>query len=176
MKKKSILGFIALAIAMFMGILDSTIINIALPDITDYFHSSLNDTSWISTIYVLALSVFTITAAKLADQFGRKKVMIIGLILFGGSSALCGLSQSLLMLIVFRFFQGLGGAILMPVAVPMGIALFGKKKMGIITSTLGAVTGLAAASGPPLGGVLLHFFNWQVCFLLIYRSRSLQSD
>lgn len=61
-KGKTIVGFIALSIAMFMGILDSTIINIALPDITDYFHSNLSDTSWISTIYVLALSIFTITA------------------------------------------------------------------------------------------------------------------
>ncbi|EST11348.1 MFS transporter [Sporolactobacillus laevolacticus] len=165
-KGKTIVGFIALSIAMFMGILDSTIINIALPDITDYFHANLSDTSWISTIYVLALSIFTITASKLADQFGRKKVMLVGLFLFGASSALCGFSQSLLFLIIVRFIQGLGGAILMPVAIPMGIALFGKKKMGMVSSAMGAVTALAAAGGPLIGGVLLHYFNWQSVFFV----------
>lgn len=75
-KKKQIIGFIALELAMFMGTLDSTIINIALPDIMNYFKASLNDTSWISTIYVLGLSVFMIPASKLADQFGRKKLCL----------------------------------------------------------------------------------------------------
>ena len=93
-KQKRMVGFIALSIAMFIGMLDSTIVNIALPDIMNYFKSNLNDTSWISTSYVLSLSVFMITASKLADQFGRKKVMMIGILMFGCSSALCGLSSS----------------------------------------------------------------------------------
>lgn len=62
-----------------IGIVDSTIVNIALPDITTYFHKTLSDTSWISTIYMLSLSVFMITASKLADQFGRKKQCFLAL-------------------------------------------------------------------------------------------------
>lgn len=116
MKKLSkILGFIALSIAMFVGTLDTTIINIALPDITTYFKATLSDTSWISTIYVLSLSMFMISASKIADQFGRKKIMIVGLIIFGGSSAMCGFSTSLLFLIIMICLQGIGGAIITPI-------------------------------------------------------------
>lgn len=165
-KQKRILGFIALAIAMFMGTLDSTIINIALPKIMDYFHASLNDTSWISTIYVLGLSVFMIPASKLADQFGRKKVMLIGLVLFGVSSALCGLSGSLFFLIVMRLVQGIGGAFITPIVVPMAIELFGKEKTQTVAGVVGAVTALAAAGGPPLGGLLIKYINWQSIFFV----------
>ncbi|EPC99308.1 Drug resistance transporter, EmrB/QacA subfamily protein, partial [Lacticaseibacillus paracasei subsp. paracasei Lpp125] len=71
---RNILSFIGLSIAMFMGTLDSTIVNIALPKIMRAFGSSLNDTSWVTTIYVLSLSVFMITSSKVADRIGRKKV------------------------------------------------------------------------------------------------------
>lgn len=165
-KQKHVIGFIALTIAMFMGTLDSTIINIALPEITKYFHSTLKDTSWISTIYVLGLSVFMITASKLADQFGRKKVMMVGLVLFGVSSALCGLSNSLIFLIVMRFIQGIGGAIITPIVVPMGLEIFGKEKTQVLAGAIGAVTALAAAGGPPIGGLLIEYINWQAIFFV----------
>ena len=165
-KQKRIIGFIALAIAMFIGTLDSTIINIALPDIMKYFKASLNDTSWISTIYVLGLSVFMVPASKLADQFGRKKIMIIGLILFGTSSALCGLSISLLFLITMRLIQGIGGALITPIVVPMALELFGREKTQTVAGAVGAVTALAAAGGPPIGGLLIKYINWQSIFFI----------
>ncbi|MFT8363158.1 MAG: MFS transporter [Sporolactobacillus sp.] len=165
-KLKLIGGFMGLAIAMFMGTLDATIINIALPDITNYFHVGVDDASWISTIYVLVLSVTIITTAKLADQFGRKKVMLVGIVLFGGSSALCGLSHTLLFLIAMRGIQAIGGSILMPIAIPMSIELLGRERMTIASSLMGAITSLAAASGPPLGGVLLAVSTWQSVFFV----------
>lgn len=163
-KQKKIIGFIALSIAMFMGTLDSTIIQIALPQITNYFHSNLNYTSWISTIYVMGLAVFTITASKLADQFGRKKIMIIGLVLFGMSSALCGLAQSLIFLIIMRFLQGIGAAIITPIVVPMGLDIFGKEKLQTVGGAIGGITALAAAAGPPIGGLIIEYINWQSIF------------
>lgn len=165
-KEKKVFGFIAISIAMFMGTLDSTIVNIALPDITSYFHSNLDDTSWISTIYVMGLAVFMITASKLADQFGRKKVMIIGLVIFGASSALCGLSHSLLFLIAMRLIQGIGGAIITPIAIPMGLEIFGKEKIQQVGGIVGAVTALAAAGGPPIGGIIIEYLNWQTIFFV----------
>lgn len=162
--QKRILGFIGLAMAMFLGTLDSTIINIALPDIMNYFKGSLNDTSWISTIYVLGLSVFMIPASKLADQFGRKKIMLIGLVLFAGSSALCGLSSSLFFLIAMRLIQGIGGAMITPIVVPMALELFGREKTQTVAGAVGAVTALAAAGGPPIGGLLIKYINWQSIF------------
>lgn len=165
-RKKKIFGFIAISIAMFMGTLDSTIVNIALPDITGYFHSNLDDTSWISTIYVMGLAVFMITASKLADQFGRKKVMSIGLVLFGASSALCGFAHSLLFLIAMRLIQGIGGAIITPIAIPMGLEIFGKEKIQRVGGIVGAVTALAAAGGPPIGGIIIEYMNWQTIFFV----------
>jgi drug resistance transporter, EmrB/QacA subfamily len=165
-KSAKILGFTALAIAMFMGTLDSTIINIALPDIMIYFKANLNDTSWISTIYVLGLSVFMISASKLADQFGRKKIMLIGLVLFGASSALCSLSKTLLFLIAMRLIQGIGGAIITPIVVPMALELFGTQNTQKVAGAVGAVTAIAAAGGPPIGGVLIKYINWQAIFFV----------
>ncbi|MCR3758861.1 DHA2 family efflux MFS transporter permease subunit [Clostridium felsineum] len=165
-KKTKYIGFIGILIAAFLGVIDSTIVNIALPSITDYFKVSLNDTSWISTIYALALAVFMITASKLADQFGRKKLMIIGLLIFGVSSALCGFSNSLLFLIVMRFIQGIGGAIITPIVLPMGIEIFGKEKMQVVVGAAGAIVGFAAASGPPIGGILIKYVNWEAVFFV----------
>lgn len=165
-KENKILGFIAIAIAMFMGTLDSTIINIALPDITSYFNATINDTSWISTIYVLSLSVFMISASKIADQIGRKKVMIVGLLLFGVSSSMCGLSNSLIFLIIMRGIQGIGGAIITPIVVPIALDAFGKEKTTIVAGAIGAITALAAAGGPPIGGLLIEYVNWQSIFFI----------
>lgn len=165
-KSAKFLGFTALAIAMFMGTLDSTIINIALPDMMTYFKSNLNDTSWISTIYVLGLSVFMISASKFADQFGRKKMMLIGLVLFGVSSALCSLSKTLLFLIMMRLIQGIAAAMITPIVVPMALELFGKENTQKVAGAVGAVTAIAAAGGPPIGGLLIKYINWQSIFLI----------
>jgi len=165
-KKTKIASFMALSIAMFMSMLDSTIINIALPDITTFFHANLSDTSWISSIYVIGLAVFMIPASKFADQFGRKKVMIIGIVLFGGCSAMCGLSHSLMFLILMRLFQGIGAAMITPIVMPMGIEIFGKEKLQPVSAAIGAVTALAAAAGPPLGGLLIKYVSWQAIFFV----------
>lgn len=163
-KTKRILGFTALMIATFLGTLDSTIVNIAIPTITSYFKSSLDDTSWISTIYVLSLSVFMITASKIADQFGRKKLLIIGLSIFGLSSFLCAMANSLLFLIIIRFVQGIGAAIITPIGLPMGLEILGKEKRQFVVAVAGAIISVAAASGPPLGGALVQYWGWQSIF------------
>ncbi len=165
-KHRRTLGFIALILAMFVGMLDSTITNIAMPDIMTSFKSNLNDVSWVTTIYIMGLGIFMITASKLADQFGRKKLMIIGLLLFGVSSALCGMAKSLIFLIVMRFIQSIGGAIITPIVLPMGLALFGKEKMRTVASVIGATTALAAAGGPALGGLIIDLSSWRSIFFI----------
>lgn len=160
------IGFIALCLAMFVVALDSTATNIALPDIMRAFRSTLNDASWISTIYVLGLGVLIISSAKIADQFGRKKLMLIGFTLFGLSSAMCGLSRSLLFLIVMRGVQSIGGAIILPLVLPMGLALFGKSKIRSVSSVIGVTTAIAAAGGPSLGGLIIQIAGWRAIFYL----------
>ena len=159
-----VLCFIGLTIAMFMGTLDTTIVNIAIPKIMTELHGSLANTSWVMTIYTLAMSVFMITASKIADRYGRKKIMLLGLALFGGFSAACMTAPALPVLITFRFFQGLGGAIITPIVLPMGIEVYGKEKINQVAALVGAVTALAAAGGPPIGGIILQIASWRWIF------------
>ena len=161
-KTRKIIGFIGLILAMFMGALDATIVNIALPDIMKDLKTGLTDTSWVATIYVLAMAAFIITASKLADIFGRKKIMLLGVIIFGGFSFACMTANSLKLLIVYRFFQGVGGAILTPIVLPMGIGLFGKANTSKITALMGAFSALAAAGGPAIGGLIINYqsYHW----------------
>lgn len=161
-KSRKILGFIGLVLALFMGALDATIVNIALPNIMEDLHTGLTDTSWVATIYVLSMSVFIITVSKLADIYGRKLVMLIGVVIFGTFSFACMMADSLLLLIIFRLFQGIGGAILTPIVLPMGIELFGKENTSRITAIMGAFSALAAAGGPVIGGLIIHWttYNW----------------
>ena len=163
-KSKIILGFIALIIGCFLGVLDSTIVNIALPDMAIYFGKSINDVSWITTSYLLSFSVFLIIASKIADQFGRKKILIIGLFIFGISSLLCGIGNSFIFLIIMRFFQGIGAAIITPVVLPLGLDIFGKEKRGFVIAVSGGITALAAAAGPPIGGIILQYLHWKYIF------------
>ena len=161
-KSRKILGFIGLILAMFMGALDATIANIALPDIMENLNTGLTDTSWVATIYVLAMAVFIIPASKLADIYGRKLVMLIGVVIFGTFSFACMMADSLFLLIIFRLLQGIGGAILTPIVLPMGIELFGKENTSRITAIMGAVSALAAAGGPVIGGLIIHWttYHW----------------
>ncbi|GAF39846.1 hypothetical protein JCM14202_1723 [Agrilactobacillus composti DSM 18527 = JCM 14202] len=164
--KKSFFGLVTLSLIMFMVTLDTTITNIALPDITSAFNSNLTDTNWISTIYVLVMAIVIIPASKFGDQFGRKKLMALGLIIFGIGSALCGFSKTLPILIGMRFFQGIGGAIVTPIMIPLSVSLFGRKDANQAVGIIGAVTAVAAAAGPPIGGVILKFLSWQWIFFV----------
>ena len=120
-KKEKTLAFISLAIACFLTVLDATIVNVSLPSMAEYFNTDITGISWVSTAYLIPFSALLINFSKLADIFGRKKLFVIGLLVFGISSMLCGLSTSLSMIIIFRIIQGIGAAILTPLAIPLGI-------------------------------------------------------
>ena len=111
-KKQKILAFISLSIACFLTVLDGTIVNVSLPTMADYFKTDIIGISWISTAYLIPFSALLINFSKIADIYGRKRLYIIGLLIFGSSSIFCGLSISLPMIIIFRITQGIGAAIL----------------------------------------------------------------
>lgn len=163
-RTRKIIGFAGLVIALFMGTLDATIVNIALPNIMNDLDASMTDASWIGTIYMLAIAIFIITVSKIADIFGRRKVMLFGVVLFGGFSFACMTAKTLGLLVFFRFFQGIGGAILTPVVIPMGIELFGKENISRTTAVMGACTALAAASGPAIGGFIIDVSSYHWIF------------
>lgn len=163
-KKQKVLAFISLAIACFLTVLDSTIVNVSLPSMADYFNTDITGISWVSTAYLIPFSALLINFSKIADIFGRKKLFIIGLIVFGTSSILCGLSASLSMIIIFRITQGIGAAILAPLAIPLGIELFGKDAMSKLAIVIGMTISIAAASGPVVGGILNEAFGFKAIF------------
>lgn len=163
-KKQKVLAFISLAIACFLTVLDSTIVNVSLPSMADYFKTDITGISWVSTAYLIPFSALLINFSKIADIYGRKKLFLIGLLVFGSSSVLCGLSTSLSMIIIFRIMQGIGAAILAPLSIPLGIELFGKDSMSKLGIIIGMTISIAAASGPVVGGILNEAFGFKAIF------------
>lgn len=160
------LSFIAIILGFFIALLDATIVNVSLPEMARYYGGSVGQISWIMNGYNLAFAVFILTASRLADQFGRKKVFLIGVFVFTLASLLAGLAPTIGMLIAFRVIQGLAGAIIVPVTIPLATDLFPKEMHGAIMGIWGGIAGLAAASGPALGGVLTDKLNWQWIFFV----------
>jgi EmrB/QacA subfamily drug resistance transporter len=157
-------AFVAIIMGFFMALLDATIVNVALPDMTRSFHSGMDHMSWVVNGYNLAFAVCLITASRLADQFGRKRLFMIGVTGFVIASALVGLSDSLPMLVTFRVIQGMAAAIVVPVTIPLAVDLFPPQMRGMIMGIWGGISGLAAASGPTLGGILTDAMGWQAVF------------
>lgn len=165
-KTKMILAMVAIILGFFMPQVDMTIVNITVPFIGKYLGISADAASWILNSYNLALAVCLISASRLGDQFGRKKLFVIGLIIFGLMSFLCGISNSFVMLVVCRAIQGIGAAIIIPVSLPMTINEVPKNKMGAVVGIWGAIAGFSAAVGPGLGGILTNIFNWRFVFFV----------
>jgi EmrB/QacA subfamily drug resistance transporter len=165
-KKYQSISFVAIILGFFMALLDTTVVNITLPKMTQYFNTTMAHISWVVNAYNLAFAAIILTASRLADQFGRKKLFIVGVFLFTISSLLSGISNSLEVLILLRALQGLSAAFVVPVAMPLSAEIFPPEKRGTIMALWGAFAGLAAASGPTLGGILTQFFNWRYIFFI----------
>lgn len=165
-KKHQNISFIAIILGFFMALLDTTVVNITLPKMTEYFNTTMDHISWVVNAYNLASAVILITASRLSDQFGRKKLFIAGVFLFTISSLLCGISNSLQALILFRTLQGLAAAFVVTVAMPLSAEIFPPEKRRTIMALWGAFAGLAAASGPSIGGIVTQFFDWRYIFFI----------
>ncbi|HXW32438.1 MAG TPA: MFS transporter, partial [Acidimicrobiales bacterium] len=157
---------LAVSIGTFMLLLDITIVNVALPDIQHGLHASFSDLQWVVDAYALTLSALLLTAGSLADLFGRRLLFTIGLVVFTLGSLLCGLSDSPLFLIVSRSAQGIGGAIMFSTALALLAQAFRGRERGTAFGVWGAVTGVAVAVGPVLGGVITTEINWRWIFLV----------
>ncbi|WP_456299686.1 MFS transporter [Nocardia bovistercoris] len=155
-----------MALATFMLMLDLTVVNVALPDIRSAFDSSFSSLQWILDAYALGLAAVLLAAGSLADRIGRKKVFDVGLVVFVLSSLACGLAQNDLTLILARFVQGLGGAILFAVGPALLGHEFRGKERGMAFGVFGGVAGLAIAFGPLIGGGLTQSLGWRWIFLV----------
>jgi len=155
-----------ISVALFMLLLDITVVNVALPSIQRDLHASFEELQWVVDAYSLTLAAFLLMAGALADLRGRKLVFSTGLVVFTTSSAICGVSVDPLMLNIARGAQGVGGAMMFSTSLALlGHAFHGRER-GVAFGIFGAVTGIAVAIGPLLGGVVTSGIGWRWVFFI----------
>jgi EmrB/QacA subfamily drug resistance transporter len=153
-------------VGVFMAGLDVFIVNIAFPQIhTDFPGTSLASLSWILNSYTIVFAAFLIVAGRWSDGFGRKRAFLLGIALFVAASAACAAAPSIPFLVGARAVQGLGAALLMPASLGLLLPEFGAEQRHIAIGAWAAVGGIAAAAGPPLGGLLVQA-GWRWVFIV----------
>lgn len=164
--KAIIAPLMAVILGMIMVILDSTVINVAIPNLQQYFGTDLKTIQWTITGYTLALSAVIPLAGWMSDKFGAKRIFLITITLFTLGSVLCSLAQTSEQLIVFRIIQGLGGGMVAPIGMAMVFRLAPPDKRGAVMGMLGIPMLLAPASGPILSGWLIQIASWHWIFII----------
>ncbi|MBP1996069.1 MDR family MFS transporter [Paenibacillus eucommiae] len=157
---------LAIAIGMFVVMLDGTIMNVAIPKLVNEFDTSLQHIQWVITCYTLALSAVIPLAGWFSDRFSAKRMFLFSIVMFVIGSVLCSLAQTADQLIVFRIIQGLGGGMVAPIGIAMTFTLAPPEKRGAIMGVMGAPMLLAPILGPVLSGWLIDYVNWQWIFLI----------
>src|SRR3984957_6048017 len=157
---------VVVSLGFFMTLLDLTIVNIAIPNMIDRLHASLDDVLWVLNAYALVLAVLVITAGRLGDLLGPRTMFVAGIAVFTVASAACGFAPGAGWLIAFRAVQGLGAAMLMPQTLALVTMTFPPERRGAAFGVWGAVAGLATIAGPPLGGLLVTAFDWRWIFFV----------
>jgi EmrB/QacA subfamily drug resistance transporter len=157
---------VVLCLGLFMALLDTTIVSIAVPGIIEGIDASLDEILWVLNAYVLVFAALLITAGRLGDIFGPKRLFIAGMALFTAASAFCGFAQDPAQLIIARALQGVGGAMMSPQPVTIITSIFPPEKRGAAFAVPGVLGGLAVAAGPILGGFLVTNFGWPSIFFV----------
>ena len=157
---------VAVCVAIFMLLLDITIVNVALPPIERSLHASFSDLQWVIDAYALTLATCVLTAGSAGDLFGRKRTFVIGIVLFTVASTFCGLANGPLFLILARAVQGIGGSIMFATSLALLSQEFHGRERGTAFGIWGATTGAAVAIGPLAGGMLTTWLSWRWIFLV----------
>jgi EmrB/QacA subfamily drug resistance transporter len=160
------LALLVLCLGNFAILLDTTIVNTAAPRIMSTLGANIDDMLWVINAYLLAFAALLILFGRLGDLVGPRNAFVAGLVLFNAASAFCGLAHSPTQLIVARVAQGMGAAMLTPQALVLISAIFPAERRGGAFGIFSAVTGIAAVSGPTLGGLLVTNLSWPWIFYL----------
>src|ERR1700690_1272708 len=156
----------AVAFGLFMIMLDNTVVNVALPSIERDLHVSIESLEWIVTAYALTFAALLITGGKLADMFGRRRIFMIGIVIFTLSSLACGLAPSAGFLIGARAVQGIGAALMNPATLSIITATFAPRERGQAIGIWAGVSAMALAIGPLVGGLIVDNINWNWIFFI----------
>ncbi|MBW1606270.1 MFS transporter [Lactobacillus sp. Sy-1] len=159
-------ALIAVCLGFFMGLLDVTVVNVALPTIQSSFNSTFSQLQWIINAYTLIFAAILFLISKLGDLVGRKNIFIASLTIFSIFSLACSLAPNIWTLIIFRGCQGIGGAGMLSLSMSIIADTFEGKSRGLAIGIWGSVAGLSTALGPLIGGILLSFFSWESIFLV----------
>src|SRR5512142_854787 len=147
--------------AMFMNIMDVTIVNVALPTLGREFHVRPDSVDTVAIGYLVSLAVFIPASGWLGDRFGGKKILLTAVVIFTAASALCGMATSLPELVGFRILQGVGGGLMVPVGMALLYRTFPPAERIRASSILVVPTAMAPALGPVLGGLFVTELSWR---------------
>ena len=164
--RRSVWAFAITSVASFMAALDNLVVTTALPSIRAHLHASLGGLEWTVNAFTLTFAVLLLTGASLGDRYGRKRLFAGGLAVFTLGSALAALAPSIGWLVLARSLQGVGGAVVMPLSLTILSAAVAPERRNLAFGAWGAVTGLAVATGPVVGGAIVSAFSWQWIFWL----------
>ena len=156
--------FLITGAAMFMASLDNLVVSIALPSIRQSLHAGLSGLQWTVSAYTLTFAVFLLTGSTLGDRFGRRNLFVIGLAVFTAGSVASALAPDIAVLIAARAVQGLGGAVVVPLSLTMLSASVRPERRGAAVGAWSAISGLAVALGPVVGGAVVDAASWQWIF------------
>ncbi|HEX3713949.1 MAG TPA: MFS transporter, partial [Trebonia sp.] len=145
---------------------DVTIVNVALPDMARQLHTTFSDLQWVIDLYALVLGALVLTVGSVADRFGRRRLYLIGLVLFAVASLTCGVAPNVAVLIAARGVQGIGAAAMFATTMALISNTYTGRERGMAFGIWGAVNGAASALGPIIGGLLTANFGWRWIFLV----------
>ena len=157
---------VATILGSSMAFIDGTVVNVALPALQQELNANVVDVQWVIEAYSLLLSAFLLTGGSLGDQFGRRRIYLLGIIIFSAASTWCGFASSIGQLIAARAVQGLGAALLVPGSLAIISSAFPMEERGRAIGTWSGFSAITAAVGPVLGGWLIEHISWRAVFFI----------
>jgi MFS family permease len=159
-------ALVSLSLSMSLASLGTSIANVGLPSLAQAFEVSFHAVQWVVLAYLLAITAVIVSAGRLGDRLGRRRLLLAGLLLFALACGLCGVAPTLEWLVGARVLQGLGAAVMMSMALAMVGDTVNKAHTGRVMGLLGTMSAVGTAMGPSVGGVLLGLWGWRAVFLV----------
>ena len=155
-----------IAVGAFVSVLDQTGVSLALPELATHFSATIPFVQWVALGFILVTGSLLIPMGRLSDLIGRKRVYVIGFVVFIAGALLAGLSPSLGAVIAARLFQGIGAAMIQATGMAMALATFPPSERGKVIGLFMTMVGMGAVGGPVVSGVVVEFLGWRAVFLM----------